>query len=218
MLLKYTFNASFINKGSVSSSYWHTVQHCLWNKSFPSINLITMSSGPSLRCWKSNLSSFFLCPKYFFFHLLMFSLCKNAILIQQKCYFTRNISLYPNQEGPHWNMFIFLTVKTEKKKREVGGRGKLCSVLSGCADLVFWLWKRSSPDVYWLQIQSWAPNANNIFINSAWPGGCPLFFLLCLGTSLVFREPWLNTISLRLCKMALSLSLLLSVSCKSEKS
>lgn len=118
MLLKYTFNASFINKSSVSSSYWHAVQHCLRNKSFPSINLITMSSGPSLHCWKSNLSSFFLCPKYFFFHLLMFSLCKNAILIQQKCYFTRNISLYPNQEGPHWNVFIFLTVKTNRKKKK----------------------------------------------------------------------------------------------------
>lgn len=122
MLLKYTFNASFINKSSVSSSYWHAVQHCLRNKSFPSINLITMSSGPSFHCWKSNLGSFFLCPKYFFFHLLMFSLCKNAILIQQKCYFTRNISLYPNQEGPHWNVFIFLTVKTNRKKKGGGGR------------------------------------------------------------------------------------------------
>lgn len=100
----------------VVSSYWQAVQNCLRNKSFLSINFITMSSVPSFCCWKSNLNSFSLCLKYFFFHLLMFNLCKNAILIQQKCYFTRNISLYPNQEGPHGKVYFQLSKHTRNKR------------------------------------------------------------------------------------------------------
>lgn len=112
----YCWNILLIQPSSIKARFLFLLTSCLRIKSFCSNNFITMSPVSSFCCWKSNLNSFFLCPKYFFFHLLMFNLCKNAILIWQKCYFTRNVSLFPNQEGPHWKVFILLTIKTNKKK------------------------------------------------------------------------------------------------------
>lgn len=175
-----------------------------------------MSSVPSFLL-KKQFKFLFPVSQIFFFHLLTFNLCKNAILIQQKRYFNRHkyTQLYPNQESSDGNVFRFLDTKQNKTKR---GEGALLSAKQLCGSGPMTIRKRS-PDLYWLQIQAWSPNANNIiFINSAWPGCCPLFFLLRLGTSLVFWETQLNTISLSLCKTALSLSLLLYISCNSQKS